>query len=65
MTSQKTKVSSESSQPVKLSKSQIRHTPEFARLYKTVHEYSLREEAYATALAAYIQLKKKKTKKIK
>ena len=45
-----------------LTKSQIRNLPEMARVYKLIHKYSLREEAYAAALQIYIRLRKKSSK---
>ncbi len=59
MVTRKSKVSSEKRKPVKLSKSQVRRIPELREFYNTVGKYSLREEAYATTLKVYLQLKKR------
>ena len=59
MATRKNKVSSEKQKPVKLSKSQARRIPELKELYQMVSKYSLREEAYATTLQTYLNLKKK------
>ena len=41
-----------------LSRKDFRENPVVEKLYKTVQEYDLREEAYKTALQMYINLKK-------
>ena len=42
-----------------LSKKDFRETPAVEKLYKTINEFKLREEAYKTAIEIYLNLKKK------
>ncbi len=41
-----------------LSRKDFKEHPLIEELYKLIHEYSLREEAYKTAIQIYLQLKK-------
>ena len=42
----------------KITKSQVRRMAELSQFYQMVQTYSLREEAYAAVLQAYIAIKK-------
>lgn len=46
----------------KLSRVQLRKIPELVKFYKMIHDYSLREEAYAVVIQAYLSFKKKGSK---
>ena len=59
MSPKKSKASSGKLKTPTLSKSQIRSISELEQLYRKINEHSLREEAYAVALQAYIQIRKK------
>ena len=47
--------------PVELNKKTFRKLKEVDTLYKLIHKYKLREEAYKTLLEIYIKIKEEKS----